>query len=66
MTSVKPDVKPDGRYSINETCSFLGLKSRNTLRSYVAKGLIKQGIRRSNGRPFYLGSEIVKCWSSVF
>lgn len=66
MTAVKPDVKPDGRYSINETCLFLGLKSRNTLRSYVEKGLIKQGTRKTNGRPFYLGSEIMKCWSSVY
>ena len=66
MTAIRPDVKPDGRYSIAETCQFLGFKSRNTLRSYVEKGLIKQGIRKSNGRPFYLGSEIVKCWSSVY
>ena len=66
MPSTKPDVKPEGRYSINETCSILGLKSRNTLRSYVEKGLIKQGTRKANGRPFYLGSEIMKCWSSVF
>ena len=66
MTAVKPDVRPEGRYSINETCAFLGIKSRNTLRSYVAQGLIKQGFRRTNGRPFFLGSEIMKCWSSVY
>ncbi len=65
MTSARPDVKPDGRYSINETCQFLGIKSRNTLRAWVNQGLIRQGTRKTNGRPFYLGSEIIKCWSSV-
>ena len=66
MTSVRPNVSPEGRYSFNETCMLLGIKSRNTLRSWVAQGRIKQGKRRTNGRPFFLGSEIMKCWSSVF
>lgn len=65
MTSSRPNVQPDGRYTTNETCALLGIKSRNTLRSWVAQGLIKQGTRRTNGRPFFLGSEILKCWSAV-
>lgn len=65
MTAVRPNVSPEGRYSFNETCALLGIKSRNTLRSWVAQGLIKQGTRRANGRPFFLGSEILKCWSAV-
>lgn len=65
MTAVRPNVSPEGRYSFNETCTLLGIKSRNTLRSWVAQGLIKQGTRRANGRPFFLGSEILKCWSAV-
>lgn len=65
MTSAKPNVQPEGRYTFNETCALLGVKSRNTLRSYVAKGFIKQGQRRTNGRPFFLGSEIIKCWSAI-
>ena len=66
MTAVRPDVKPEGRYSVAETCQFLGIKSRTTLRSWVSQGLIKQGVRRTNGRPFFTGSEIMKCWSSVY
>ena len=65
MTSVRPEVKMDGRYTVNETCQLLGIKSRNTLRSWVSQGLIRQGVRKTNGRPFYLGSEILKCWSAV-
>lgn len=65
MTSSKPQVSPDGRYTVNETCAFLGIKSRNTLKAWVSQGLIKMGTRRTNGRPFFLGSEILKCWSAV-
>ena len=64
MTSVRPDVRPEERYSVNETCALLGVKSRNTLKAWVRSGYIKQGIRRTNGRPFFLGSEILKCWSA--
>lgn len=66
MRAAKPEVQMDGRYSYNETCAFLGIKSRNTLRSWVSQGLIKQGVRRTNGRPFFLGSEILKCWSAIY
>lgn len=66
MTSARPNVKMDGRYTINETCQLLGIKSRNTLRAWVNQGLIRQGMRRTNGRPFYLGSDILKCWSAMY
>jgi predicted site-specific integrase-resolvase len=65
MSSAMPQVSNDGRYTVKETCQLLGIKSRNTLRSYVAQGLIKEGRRRTNDRPFYLGSEILKCWSAI-
>lgn len=65
MSSVMPQVSKDGRYTVKETCQLLGIRSRNTLRSYVAQGLIREGRRRSNGRPFYVGSEIIKCWSAI-
>lgn len=65
MSSAKPEVCNDGRYTVKQTCELLGIKSRNTLRSYVAQGLIKEGRRRTNDRPFYLGSEIIKCWAAI-
>lgn len=61
MVSNEPKVCANGRYSIDETCSLLGLH-RNTLRRYTAKGQIRFGIRRVNARKFYLGSEILRFW----
>ena len=61
MTSTEPNVKLTSRYSIVETCKFLGIH-RNTLSRYAKKGRIRYGIRASTGRKFYLGSEILKFW----
>lgn len=61
MVSKEPDVRINGRYSIEETCTALGLH-RNTLRRYTAHGKIRFGIRRADSRKFYLGSEILRFW----
>lgn len=65
MIAIKPNVQPEARYTVSETCALLGVKSRNTLNAWVEKGYLKKGQRRTNGRPFFLGSEILKCWSAV-
>lgn len=54
MTSSKPDVRPDGRYSVKETTEILGI-SRRTLYRYTENGMIKCGRWRANKRPFYTG-----------
>lgn len=64
MTSTRPDVHADGRYSINEMTALLGI-SRSTLRRYTDKGVIKCGRRRTNGRPFYTGRAVLQLWMAV-
>lgn len=64
MTNERPDVHADGRYSINEVTALLGI-SRSTLRRYTDKGIVKCGRRRSNGRPFYTGRDIIQLWMAV-
>lgn len=61
MTVIEPKVDKDGRYSAKEAANLLGV-SRSTLARSVKAGKIKCGIRRSNGRRFYLGMEIVRYW----
>lgn len=58
-------LSPNSRYTVTETCKLLGIH-RNTLRKYTSLGRIKYGIRKSTGRRFYLGSEIIKFWSNQF
>lgn len=64
MTPLQPAVDPNGRYSTVETTKALGI-SRPTLRTYAKNGLIKYGIRKSNGRKFFTGSEIIRLWKAT-
>ena len=63
MVNEEPQVSPTARYSIQEAAAILGIH-RNTLRRYTNVGMIgiKCQFRKSNGRRFYTGLEIVKFW----
>lgn len=64
MKAEEPKVAPTGRYSIPETCEALGIH-RNTLRRYTEEGRIKCGFRRTTGKKFYPGTEILKFWKAT-
>lgn len=61
MIPTIPEVSKSGRYAPKQTCEALGISLR-TLQNHTKEGLIKCGRRRSNGRPFYEGSEIIRYW----
>lgn len=74
MVSLQPEVNPTGRYSIKETCEYLGIH-RDTLRDYTEKHYIKCSFRKLSScvrndrrnttpRKFYLGAEIIRFWRS--
>jgi excisionase family DNA binding protein len=65
MVTEEPKISDAGRYSVTETAKLLGIH-RDTLRRYTESRLIKFGLRRTNGRKFYLGSEIKRFWRSSF
>ncbi len=64
MTTEEPKVRPDGRYSVKETCQALGI-SRETLRRYTNAGAIIVKHRRVNMRPFYTGANILSLWRAT-
>lgn len=65
MVTQEPQISDTGRYSVLEASNLLGVH-RDTLRRYTEKGYIKFGLRRCNGRKFYLGSEIKKLWKKMY
>lgn len=65
MTVEEPKVSDAGRFTVAETAELLGIH-RNTLRRYTNDKLIKFGLRRTNGRKFYAGSEIKRFWRSSY
>lgn len=62
MVTEQPQVHPNSRYTVTETCKLLGIH-RNSLRKYTDEGRIKSGVRKSTAKKFYLGSEIINFWN---
>lgn len=65
MINEYPNLPDSGRYSIGEAASILGI-NRHTLRKHSDEGFIKYGIRKTNMRKFYTGSEINRYWKAMF
>lgn len=64
ITSIEPAVNPAGKYTIKETCTFLGIH-RNTLRSYVKAGHIRPIPKRQNVlQQRFKGLEILRFWNA--
>lgn len=65
MTVTEPTVISTGRYPIGEASKILGI-DRKTLYRHTIEGVIKCGFRRTNGRRFYTGGEILRYWRSQY
>lgn len=63
ITPEIPRVVLDGRYSTKEAAALLGI-DRSTLNRHVRAEKIRFGIRRSNGRKFFYGRELLRYWKS--
>ncbi len=65
ITALEPEVVDNARYSLSETCKILNLSIKTVLK-YTEQGAIKCGIRKSNGRKFYTGTDIKKFWKAQY
>ena len=55
-----------GRYSIKEACELIGVKSRQTIYSYVKNGTLRGRRSRANGRLFFLGRDLKRFLTAVY
>lgn len=65
MTIKEPEVITTGRYPVGKASKILEI-DRKTLYRHTKDGFIKCGFRRTNGRRFYTGSEIIRYWKAQF
>lgn len=65
MTKDRPNVRPAGRYTITEVSELLGI-SRQHVTRLAKTGAIRYGIRKSNGRKFITGLELLRVWQDHF
>lgn len=61
MVQDAPEVVSSRRYTTTEAAQLLGIH-RNTLNRYTAQGRIRCIHLSMNGKRFYLGSEIARCY----
>ncbi len=65
MREERPDIRPAGRYGICEAAAILGITRQHVTR-LAKSGNIRYGIRKSNGRKFISGLEILRVWQEYF
>lgn len=65
MVNEPPKVSKSGRYSAKEAATLLGISPKTLYRHTVADN-IKCERRQCNGRPVYLGSEILRFWGASY
>lgn len=64
MIKVKPSVNPQGRYQISDTAGALEVHI-STVDRWTRAGIMKCGIRRTNGRRVWTGEEIIRVWQTM-
>lgn len=65
MVSEVPKVSRQGRYNAKETAKVLGIDPK-TLWRHTQLQHIHCEYRKCNGRPVYLGAEIIRYWGAMY
>lgn len=61
MTTKEPQLNLNDRLELKAAAEVLSV-SKGTVLRYTKQGLLHAGIKKSNGRRFWLGSEIIRFW----
>lgn len=62
MVSNIPSVEPTAKFELREVAALLGA-SKSSVARWTSLGMLRcGGIRRSNHRKFWTGSEILRFW----
>lgn len=65
MTNTRPQVEPDGRYTVQEAAKALRVE-RHTIKRYFDNGVLKFKIRKADNRKVTTGKWIVECWEEMY
>lgn len=63
LIATRPNIDLNGRYSVSQASKVLGIH-RNTVTKLSDTGTLKCRYRKGTMRKFFLGSELMKYWSS--
>lgn len=64
MIAEKPNIDPNGRYSVYQAAAALGVNPTTVYR-YINRGILKPRRHAATGFIRFLGSELLRLWSNV-
>ena len=65
MTHTRPQVEPDGRYTVQQAAKALGVE-RHTIYRYFDNGSLKFRVRKADNRRVTTGKWIIECWDENY
>lgn len=65
MTNTVPKINPDARLELREAAAILNVDRSSILR-WTTIGRLRCGIKKSNGRKYWTGAELIRFWKSEF
>lgn len=65
MTNTVPTIDPKARFELREAAAILDVGKASVLR-WTSTGRLRCGVKRSNGRKFWTGAELIRFWKSEF
>lgn len=65
MTNTVPTIDPKARFELREAAAILDVGKASVLR-WTSIGRLRCGIKKSNGRKFWTGAELIRFWKSEF
>lgn len=61
MTNTEPVVEQHAKYELREAAKALDV-SKSCIIKWTAKGFLKSGRKKVNGRQFWTGAELLRAW----
>jgi predicted site-specific integrase-resolvase len=65
MTKTIEHIEPSARYELREAADALSV-DKSTIQRWSHDGLLRFGIKKSNNRKFWLGSELIRFWKAEY
>ena len=64
MIATEPHVSLTAKYELREAAKILQV-STSTITKWTARGKLRAGVKRVNGRRFWTGYELLRAWRSI-
>lgn len=65
MIKTIPNIIPAARYELREAAEALGV-DKSSIQRWTKDGRLTCGIKKSNNRKFWLGSELIRFWKATY